>query len=171
MTLAAVHANYSADWWTPLEWLDWVSATFGTRDWFDPCPATWQPGDEDGLESRWEDPTYLNHPGTKGRGAAALWWRRYLQQRAHLRRFIWCCFAAEQMRHMLPSCLELPGWLIAPRQRVAFIWGGPSRPETPKSAERIHGQPMRSPGNWTVFWSTIEPARPPVDCIVTRTGL
>lgn len=167
-SLAKTYANYSHDWWTPEPWLEWVSATFGRSDWFDPCPADWLPEHGSGLDSVWLENTYVNHPGA--RGSVVAWWQKYCAQRSRLNRFIWCAFSIEQFRHMMPSALELHGWLVAPRTRTAFIWGGPDTPATPSSAERLHGQPMKSPGNWAVWWTSVEPEEPPVDSIITRTG-
>lgn len=79
---------------------------------------------------------------------------------------IWCAFSVEQLRHMHPSPFHLPGWLVMPRERVAFIWGGPDDP----ARGRVHGQPGRSPGNWTVFWSTHPPATPPIESVIVRTS-
>lgn len=167
-SLAATHSNYSHDWWTPQPWIDWVSETFGHAAWFDPCPQDWSPSRPSGLEVRWPTDTYVNHPGA--RGSTPHWWQAYMDRSALLPRFIWCAFSVEQLRHMRPSALELPGWLVAPRERTAFIWGGPDTPATKTSAERIHGQPMKSPGNWAVWWTTVKPAKPPIESIVTRTG-
>jgi hypothetical protein len=149
--------------------MDWVAATLKTPDWFDPCYWDWKPGDPSGLDIAWEDPTYCNHPGS--RGSTALWWRKYRSESWRLAQFIWAAFSVEQLRHMRPSCLELPGWLVAPRTRVAWLWGGPDAPAADGRAARVHGQPMRSPGNWSVFWTTCKPARPPVESIVIRTGV
>lgn len=169
-SLAKTHANYSHDWWTPTPWLNWVSATFGTDDWFDPCPEDWTPDQPDGLTVPWTGPVYVNHPGA--RGSTAAWWGKYLTERTRQGAelpFVWCAFSIEQLRHMRPSALELPGWLIAPRERTAFIWGGPDMPAEKGKAARVHGRPMKSPGNWAVWWSTVKPAMPPVDCIITQT--
>lgn len=167
-SLAATHANYSPDFWTPPEWLGWVSATFGTGDWFDPCPGDWSPDEPSGLDIAWRDRCYVNHPGA--RASTAQWWTKYLRERGRVERFIWCAFSVEQLRHQLPSALELAGWLVAPRTRTAFIWGGPDMPATATRAERKHGQPLTQPGNWAVWWTTVDPAPPPVECIITRTG-
>ena len=78
--------------------------------------------------------------------------------------FVWCGFNIEQLRHLIPSPLELPGWLILPRRRVSFVWGGPD------TDKRKHGEPMRSPGNWTFFWTTVQPADTPGTSLVLRTG-
>jgi hypothetical protein len=197
---AATYANYSPDWWTPGAWWDWVRASFGTDDVFDPCPGTWQPGDPSGLEIHWQWPAYVNHPGS--RGSAQKWWsvaqlqtwtrcrcrvtavppnytkrckecgERLMGRPLEQSPLIWCAFSVEQLRHMRPSPLEIPGTLVAPRERVAFLWGGDSgRPEK-GGAMRIHGAPMRSPGNWTVFWASagVEVATPPVESIVVPTG-
>lgn len=165
---AEIHANYSHDFWTPPEWWEWVWATFGTRDVFDPCPHDWLEGDPSGLDVAWADVCYVNHPGA--RGSTARWWVKYLAQRQHLPRFVWCAFSIEQFRHMTPSALELPGWLVAPRSRTSFIWGGPDMPATESRAARVHGRPLPNPGNWSAWWTTVEPARPPVDSIILRTG-
>lgn len=180
MSYADTHANHSHLWYTPPEWLDWVTRTFGREDWFDPCPQNWH--GTDGLSVSWDFPAYCNHPGE--RGSTSKWWRKALLEmgdRLHfhpkpLPPFIWCAFNFEQARHQRPSMLELPGWLVVPRdKRIDFLWGGKTyqpadKNGKPKGKPRVHGQPSGSPGNMTVFWSTVEPAEPPVDCIITRTG-
>lgn len=165
-SLAKTHANYSHDWWTPPVWKRWVQETFGQQLYFDPCPGNWGPDQPNGLSIPWAGPCYVNHPGA--RGSTDAWWMKY--QLEAPRKFIWCAFSVEQFRHMYPSALELPGWLVAPRERIAFIWGGPDQPAEKNKAERKHGEPMKSPGNWTAFWTTVEPACPPVDSIIMRTG-
>jgi len=173
-SLAKTHANYSHDFWTPRPWLRWVGETFrraGFAHWFDPCPGDWTPDRPSGIhpDLRWAIPSYVNHPGA--RGSTLEWWAKYLaERRLGLDPFIWCAFSVEQFRHMQPSALELPGWLVAPRSRVSFIWGGPDMEATPTRAARKHGQPMTQPGNWTAFWSTVEPAAPPVESIIIQTG-
>lgn len=176
VSLADTNVNYSHLWYTPPDWIDWIVRTFGVAsydDVFDPCPQDWQGAD--GLSIPWQWPAYCNHPG--GRGSVAKWWRKYLVeclarvgQALPLQPFIWCAFNPEQYRYMRPSALELPGWLVMPRdRRIDFCWGGPTY-QPPKGKPRVHGQPSGSPGHCTTFWSTVEPAEPPVDCIITRTG-
>ncbi len=156
-SLATVHANSSPNWWTPPEWLFWVGDTFD-GPWFDPCPRDWD-GTWDGLEETWdvELPIYINHPGAK-RGAAQRWWSKcinggYVKHQP----FIWCGFNLEQLWRLTPSPLLLPGWLVQPKQRTAFIDGRTN-------------QRKKSPANTTFFWTTVQPATPPVPSLVLRTG-
>lgn len=179
MSLAKTHENYAHSWWTPDPWWHWVGRTFRLdedlvdhpRDYiFDPCPGDWD-GGESGLEIPWEGPCYVNHPGDRG-GSAQLWWVKYqAEQERHngMMPFVWCAFSVEQLRHLRPSPFHLCGWLVMPRTRTPFIWGGPDTPAGPNRSARVHGAPMKSPGNWAIWWSTEEPAIPPVDCIVVRT--
>lgn len=176
------YENYSHDWWTPLDWKMWATLTLQRNGGkvMDPCPGDWQPGDPSALEIPWGDCTYLNHPGAKG--STALYWTKLFQEQArHGGRmaFMWCLFNIEQLRHMYPSPFNLDGWLIMPRDRIKFIWGGPDIPaefgvrkgkRVQTKAPRFHGEPMKSPGNWTAFWSTVEPMEPPEPCVIIRTG-
>jgi hypothetical protein len=79
--------------------------------------------------------------------------------------------------------MSLRGWLVMPKVRIGFVWGGPDMvkddkgklvPREEKFSDRAtmrhHGQAMNSPGNWTVFWSSVEPAETPVPCDIIRTG-
>lgn len=169
MTVATTHANYSHDWHTPKEWLDWVTRTLGDG-WFDPCPPHWQPDDEDGLHAYWRGPTYVNHPGTRA-SVARDWWAkgvRCLRER-QVSALVWCAFNSEQLRYLDPSPFHLDGWLIMPRDRIGFVWGGPDV-VTPNGKSRLTGDVARSPSNWTVFWSSCAPARTPTDCVIVRTG-
>lgn len=164
MSIATSYANYSPDWWTPEPWRRWISRTFRTTAWFDPCPGDWSPSEPSGLDVRWDSPCYLNHPG--GRGEHLRWWAKYITEQPC--DFIWCAFNAEQLRHLRPSPLALDGWLVLPRQRIRFVWGGATF--TPaRGKPRVHGEPARSPGNWAVFWSTVRPAQPPAECELVRT--
>jgi len=170
-SLAKLHANYSHDWWTPPAWVDWVTATLG-EGWTDPCPQDWKPGDPSGLDVDWSASTYVNHPGS--RGSAALWWDKYqAEQKRHggQMRFAWCQFNVESLRQLRPSPFHLPGWLIWPRERTPFIWGGPDIEATDSRAARIHGQPMTQPGNCAVWWTNCKPTRPPGECVGIRTGI
>lgn len=163
------YANYASDWWTPGLWLAWVTRTFQCEieDVFDPCPHNWrkhkpQPS---GLEIVWRSPLYVNHPGS--RGSAQAWWEKYQREQraqAYGMSAIWAAFSIEQLRHMEPSPLVLPGWLVAPRQRIQWIWGGPT------DGKRIHGEPMKQPTSWSVFWTNVPPATPPVESIIVRTA-
>ncbi len=171
MSIATTHENYAHTWWTPPEWLDWVSATLGP--WHDPCPRDWADRPQrSGLKRYWHTAFYCNHPGA--RGSTKPWWDKFAQSLQH-GRGIWCAFNSEQLRHMDPSPFQLPGWLVMPRDRVRFIWGGPDlykthKPTGEKVLVRKHGERPKSPGNWTVFWSRVEPAEPPAPCVIVRTG-
>ena len=176
-SLAKTYAFYSSDWVTPEPWWDWVYSTFGTDEVFDPCPTEWQPGEPSGLDIPWETGSYVNHPGS--RGSAQRWWLKYQAERQrldHMLRFIWCAFNIEQLRHLDPTPLGQPGFLVMPRNRTPFIWGGPNIAEKVNSegkvtaSARIHGAPMKQPGNWSVWWSTEKPAKPPVESIIILTS-
>lgn len=159
MSLASTYANYSPDWWTPPEWMSWVYDTLG--DVFDPCPQWWDDVlNPSGLEIDWGDRCYVNHPGA--RGSTQRWWEKAEEEQPDA--LIWCAFNVEQLRHLRPSPLEQPGWLVMPRRRIGFVWGGPT------NGKRVHGEVAKSPGNWTVFWTTAQPATPPVESLVLRTG-
>jgi len=83
---------------------------------------------------------------------------------------VWCAFNMEQLRILRPSPLELAGWLVVPRKRIGFIWGGETI--VTKKTKRIYGERCDSPAQATVFWMNIPPAhRPPVESIILRTGL
>ena len=169
------HRDYSPDWHTPPEWIDWIKATLGPK-YFDPCPGDWD-GKRDGLTVNWGKRTYCNHPGS--RGSTARWWGKYIAEQERHKgrlRLVWCAFNFEQLRHMKPSPMHLPGWLIMPDVRLAYIWGGPDRPEIRdkkgkiKQSARKHGESMKSPSNWSLFWTNVEPATPPGDCVIVRTS-
>ena len=154
------HADYSHDWWTPDEWMHWVHVTLG--DFHDPCSRAWQPSHPSGLDSDWGKRFYCNHPGA--RGSTLLWWEKFVLELNKGGDGIWCAFSVEQLRHMHPSPLETPGWLVMPRKRIGFVWGGQD------TDKRKHGEAGKSPGSWTVFWSSVEPAETPIECVVVRTG-
>lgn len=181
--------NYSHCWWTPPEWVDWVTSTLGPA-WYDPCPTDWSPESPSGLETTWGTRTYINHPGE--RGSTQSWWERTIwHHRVIGMQFVWCAFNCEQVRHMYPSPRLLPDlWFIEPKERTGFVWGGPTlykgdkdkgakaTTENPSAAllgpdgrpivKRLHGERASSPGNWTIFISSVEPAQPPVDSIIYR---
>jgi len=175
MSIANTHRDYSADWNTPREWLEWAARTLRVpcAKMFDPCPAGWNPhSDPSGLEIDWLSPSYINHPGAKSRGAAAKWWEKYQaeqERRAGRLSIVWCAFSMEQLRHMRRSPFHMPGWLVMPRTRTSFVWGGP-RVIRRGQIIRRRGQVAKSPGNWAVFWSNVEPVTPPVECVIARTS-
>jgi hypothetical protein len=168
MTIANTYKNYSSEWWTPNRWIKWVTATFGTNIWRDPCPRQWKPwGNIDGLQTKWSRKVYCNPPG--GRGAPQAWWSKYIEERDRLIKddpsqpmeFIWCAFNIEQLRYLEPSPLSLPGYLVMPKKRVAFEKGG----------EGVHvGPTPKSPSNWAVWWTTVKPSCPPDPSIIQLTG-
>ena len=167
MSISTTHRNYSHHWWTPPEWIDWVEETLG--DWHDPCPREYFRGRVSGIgRDTWGNRFYCNHPGS--RGSTAVWWPEFVRHLGHhsgwgyLNSGIWCAFSAEQKRHMRPSCYDMPGWLIEPRKRIGFVWGGP---DTDKLR---YGERGKSPGDWAVFWSSVEPTEPPEECVIVRTG-
>lgn len=137
------YSNHSDQWWTPPEWFSWVYRTLADDELvYDPCPRSWT-GVECGLESDWTmRNVYCNHPG--GRGNAQKWWSKYLAEQERHRgrlKFVWCAFNVEQLRHLRPSPFHLPGWLVMPRERIQFIWGG----ET--DGAKVHGEPCKQPTN------------------------
>lgn len=173
MSIAKTHENYSSDWNTPPEWWRWASQTLRapTSRIFDPCPSNWTSNNPSGLEIQWKKRTYCNHPGS--RGSAAKWWAKWIAERDRTWgniRFVWCAFNVESLRHLEPSPFHLPGWLIWPRDRTAFVWGGPTMAATKKRSARIHGEPAKSPGNCAVWWCNVPPATPPVECVIVRTS-
>ena len=136
MSISATYRNYSSNWCTPPEWLEWIGAYLGD-DWFDPCPAEWNPSMPSALDIEWRRDTYCNHPGS--RGSTKVWWTKAHAEivAGRVRRLIWCCFSVEQLRHMRPWPLSIgQAFVIMPRERVAFYRAG----------ERAN-----SPGNWTCF--------------------
>jgi hypothetical protein len=163
-SLATVHRDSSPNWWTPPEWWTWVCETLDAYRPFDPCPDDWDGSlNISGLETGWQFPCYVNHPGSK-RGAAQEWWNKAIYEDAFVQPFIWCGFNLEQLWRLSPSPLLLPGWLVLPKQRVSFIWGGPD------TDKRKHGERQKSPANSTFFWTTVEPKQTPVPSLVLRTG-
>lgn len=184
MNLGKMHGNYAHTWWTPEEWMEWAFITMGSEYLWDPCPMDYEGGGhESGLERRWAKRTYCNHPG--GRGAAQEWWAKYqLEQARHLgaMRFVWCAFSVEQFRHLRQSPFELPGWIVWPRDRIGYVWGGPDMGMAngklvecvgeyeDLEVHRKHGERQKSPGQWSAFWTNCEPANPPGNCMITRTG-
>ncbi len=155
MSVQTTHQNYTDKWYTPQPWLDWVSATFGRTDWFDPCPANWD-GTTNGLELAWPGnrPVYCNHPGS--RGSTKVWWEKF-EFNARSRRAIWCLFNMEQLRHTDPSPFTLDGYLIMPKRRIQFI-------------DASTGLLGKSPSNWAGFWSNVKPAETPEPCVIIKTG-
>jgi hypothetical protein len=163
VSIAKTHENYSADWWTPRPWLKWVGRTLG-GGWFDPCPGNWN-GMISGLDVDWHRRTYCNHPGS--RGSTKIWWEKADNEQRRMwgaMDIVWCAFSIEQLRHMRPSPFSLPGWLVMPRERTAFVWGGKT------DGKRVHGEPAKSPANWACWWTCVPPATPPVDCVIVRTS-
>lgn len=173
------HRDYSPDWWTPPEWWDWISRTLGApiHQIYDPCPAAWSPDDGDGLACDWGDVAYCNHPGSRRSGQA--WWRKYIEEQIRHQgrmRFVWCQFNVEAIRQLDPWPFFVSGWLIWPRNRISFIWGGETIEEKHDKTgkiirkQRVHGQPSVAPGNCAVFWTNVPPATPPCDCAIFRTS-
>lgn len=153
---------YSDKWGTPMEWFKWVRETLGT-DYFDPCPATWA-GGPDGLTIPWptDRGVYVNHPG--GRGRFISWFSKFM---AHNGPKVWCGFNLSQIRLSCVSgwlLFDAPGYLVIPHKRVPYVWLGPDTPT------RSHGEAQKSPTQDSFFWSSVEPAEPPVDCTIVRTG-
>ena len=173
MNYSKTYENYSHDWHTPPEWNSWVKATLKTRKQpFDPCPADWSPKThKDGLERPWGKKNYVNHPG--GRGQAALWWAKWLAERNKGKKeMIWCAFNFEQLLNLRPLPMLQPGWVVIPTRRISFVWGGPTIKKKDKKGNikiRRKGDLTKSPGNRTAFYTTMEPATPPVASLIIRT--
>ena len=153
--MADPHANYSPNWSTSPEWWAWVRATLG-GSLFDPCPTNWD-GEQSGLERRWRRPTYCNPPGCNSATSIKPWWAHAMTQPALLRKgLVWCFFNSETVFSLDPSPLDLPGWLVMPDRRIAFLRNGVAQ---------------RSPRNRTWFWSSVEPSRDvPTGCRFVGTG-
>lgn len=177
MSLANVFSNYSDLWYTPPEWLEWVENTIGA-DYFDPCPQDWDEKlDFCGLDELWPSRFYVNHPGA--RGSSQPWWSKATDEligHGLDGAFVWCAFSHEQLRHLYPSPFHMPGWLVMPRDRIGFYWGGPDMIVNEKAVEngaepkwRLHGDQAKTPGNWTVFWTNKPPAPTPTPCVIERT--
>ena len=177
-SLAKTHTNYSPMWGTAPDWLEWVTATLG-GPWWDPCPADWQPGDEDGLLMPWTFPSYCNHPGAKG--STKKWWTHAVSEmvrdthaKGRKSPFIWCGFNIEQVRHMGFQLLYLDGYLVLPNKRIPYVWLGKDLySEKTGKLLRKHGQLCKSVGNWSFFFSTVEPAPLPKgyeQSVILRTG-
>ena len=174
LSIATTHENYSHHWHTPPEWIEWVEATIG-KGYYDPCPHDWTPGDASGLDDYpYPRSFYANHPGS--RGSTGLWWPKFVSELGP-EHGIWCAFNDEQLRHMYPSPYHLRGWLVMPRECLGFIWGGPDIIVNKKAVEggaeplwRRHGDRCKSPGNWTIFWTSAKPAETPSECVIVPTG-
>lgn len=148
--------NYHDGWDTPPEWIEWVRQTLRETYFFDPCPSEWAPGDLDGLEIPWKELSYCNHPGS--RGSAAKWWTKFVYEMCRFDRpaFIWCAYSIEQLRQLDPSPLQLSGWVVIPKKRIAYI-------------DQRTGERGKSPAQASFFWSSVTPAEPPEECIITPT--
>ena len=89
---------------------------------------------------------------------------------------------------MNPSPFDMDGWLVMPKRRIGFVWCGPTLVRLDGATKgklveydadihdenwivRRHGEVAKSPGNWTVFWSSVEPAETPEECVIVRTGV
>lgn len=169
--IANTYRNCSELWWTPEPWWEWVAQTLGVPrgEVFDPCPQGWDPSMGSGLEKSWEGPTYVNHPG--GRGRTKVWWDKTMEEHRRGVPVVWCAFNNEQLRHLAPTPWFLRGWVVMPMCRIKFLWGGPTIPRAGKGGrERIHGEESKAPGNWTWFWSSVRPAKTPVESVVVETG-
>jgi hypothetical protein len=163
-----VHQNYASDWETPQEWCDWVNATLGTVD-LDPCGSAssldrlragmsylGEPGFKSGLDHAWFGNVYCNPPGANSSKSVKRWWRKLNESvPGVLEHVVWCFFNNEHTRFLDRSPWDMSGWMVMPKKRVAFL---------------RDGKPVKSPRNWTWFWTTKEPAKPPIDSLIVRTG-
>ncbi len=175
------YENYAMTWWTQECWLEWVAQTLHNHNYFDPCPQV-RPDGFDGLLTDWFKfkSWYANHPGS--RGSAKVWWEKAHTELQKGSEGIWCAFNSEQLRHMKPNPLSIDGYLVLPHNRLKFIWGGPDMvkvkgklvPQTEETMDlkiyRAHKELVASPGNWSVFWSSVKPAKTPEPCDIIKTG-
>lgn len=116
-----------------------------------------------GLATPLPHESYINHPG--GRGRAKVWYHELVEPAIHRGiPLVWCAFNAEQFRH-IPSILSEDGFLVQPASRTPFVWGGEDGYKG-----RRHGELMKSPGDWTKWWTNVVPAYTPVASTVIRTG-
>jgi len=161
--------SYSDKWYTPEKWWEWIYATLGTRDVFDPAPAGWD-GEKDGLSYKWpEKPMYCNHPG--GRGNKQKWWDKIHEMLWYSNnRFIidfvlgatvkspipivWALFNIEHAFMIENGPLEQEGWLVVPRSRVKWV-----------PAKGGKSSPVCRAG----FWTNVRPAKTPEKCFVFKT--
>ena len=172
--ISKTYENYASDWWTPPEWMLWVRQTLlrtkSDQKVFDPCPGNWTPPMEDGLKIQWEPFCYVNHPGS--RGSAKFWWEKSCRERERLETFpfIWCSFNVETLLKTLnPNPMQLKGYLVCPiNKRTKFIWGGSDK-LLRNGKIRKHGTLASSPGNYTVWWTNMYPAEPPIPCRIHKT--
>ena len=152
------HKNYSSDWQTPPEWVQWASETMGGID-LDPCGHSTAPSSKvaghyfdgiayDGLASKWKGRVYVNPPGSNSNKSVREWWSHAMMQIDQLDALVWCFFNYEAVFGMEPSPLDLPGWMVMPQRRVGFF---------------RDGKRIRSARNRTWFWTTKPPAPPPCD--------
>jgi len=163
------HKNYSPDWCTPPEWWEWAEETLDGID-LDPCADPAYPGPvEQSLTARgrsrpWRGRVYCNPPGSNSVKSIKPWWKHAMKQLESGRTtdLVWCFFNMETVFSLEPSPLSLEGWLLLPSRRVAFHRDG-GRPVNPNTGR------FTSPRNRTWFWSTCDPASPPISSWVVRT--
>jgi hypothetical protein len=161
------HKNYRSDWQTPPEWVEWVHRTMGGID-LDPCaPVQLEDYDdnptlagslftpaENGLAQEWSGLVYVNPPGSNSVRSVREWWEHAHRQTA-IDALTWCFFNCEAAQTLTPDPFKLPGYMVIPRKRVAFM---------------TDGKLGKSPFNRTWFWTTSHPASTPIDCNIIRTG-
>lgn len=168
-SVSAAHAGYSHHWWTPLRWMLWATATL--EDSFDPCPGHWTPDKPSGLDIPWMNDAYVNHPG--GRGQLDLWWDKMLREMDKRGiDVIWCAFNHEQFRRAEPRAWMMPGYMVLPDTRIRYIWGGKTGwyKSGKTRVHRVHGEAMRSPTNYSTFWTSAFPKPTPDPCTIVPTG-
>jgi hypothetical protein len=175
---AASYSNHAGTWATPEPWWEWICKTLkrGRRQVYDPCPADWHEGDKGcgmiaALSKAPGTPVYYNHPGNRSPRNTDAWWESFCGHLQHEPNIgaIWCAFNVEQFRRLTPSVWSLDGYLLLPSARIPFVWCGESYTPT-RGSPRIKGRTVASPGNWSAFWSSRPPARPPIPCRIVPTG-
>ncbi len=160
-----VHKNYSPEWGTPEPWLAWAAKTMGGIA-LDPCgdPDRLTPHCDatltaDGLDRVWRGNIYCNPPGSNSVMSVKPWWAHATDciGIGTITAMVWCFFNSEATRHMVPSPWMMPGWMVLPNRRVAFVKGGSLKTQ---------------PRNWAWFWvyNCEKIAPPPVDSQIIRTG-
>lgn len=145
--------NYSAEWYTPPDWMAWIARQM-EGDVYDP----FQPGRDDAMTAPWGAETYANHPGRAG-GDARRWWARYRAQAGHIRRIVWAIFNVEHLVQLHPSPLQLPGTLVWPLRRIAWVDGRDGCRDQPRGVSLM----------WVSGRKPLT-GNPPVPCLYQPTG-
>lgn len=167
MTVVDPHQNYSDSWSTPTDWVEWARRTLGGEIDLDPCTSRAAQRrirarrffTRGGLSRHWDGAVFVNPPGSNSTKSVKEWWEKAVRELedGYLQRLVWVAFNFEQVRILEPSMLSIPGALVLPRLRVAYL---------------RDGKPMKSPRNYSVLWCFgCEPDPEfPIPSKVLRTG-